>query len=370
MADGAAATPVPSRPGPESEPAHHSRRALRIARGHLRKRLLKLAGYLVVVYLVVKLLPGLEEALKSLERVSWEWVVAAAAVEVLSETGFVTSWRAIVDPEDLLSRDGRGERMGTRVAWAQLGGGMLVPGGSLSSVGVGAWILHRFGMPTTLVAERQFNLAFLNTGLDALALIVFGVGLASGIFPGELKLALTLLPAAVAAIGIVAALLIARRAERYAARARAKHAKLAVAIGTLARAVDDTRRLLVHRDGLKSVLGALAYLGFDVLVLWSAFIAINAHPAPGFAVVLMAYIIGALGGSLPLPAGIGAIGGMVGMLILYGVQHNAAVAAVLLYQAIGQLVPLIGGGIAYLFLRGKFGPIEAEPIPSQGDIVG
>ena len=106
-----------------------------------------------------------------------------------------------------------------------------------------------------------------------------------------------------------------------------------------------------------------------MLVLWSAFIAINAHPAPGFAVVLMAYIIGALGGSAPLPAGIGSIGGMVGMLILYGVQHNAAVVAVLLYQAIGQLVPLVGGGIAYLFLRGKFGPIEADPIPSRGDIV-
>jgi uncharacterized membrane protein YbhN (UPF0104 family) len=362
-------TPTPSRPGPEAEPGHHSRHALRTARGHLRKRLLKLAGYLAVVYLVVKLLPGLEQALSSLERVSWEWVVVAVAIEVLSETGFVTSWRAIVDPEDLLSRDGRGERMGTRVAWAQLGGGMLVPGGSLSSVGVGAWILHRFGMPTKLVAERQFNLSFLNTGIDALALIAFGIGLAGGILPGEQKLTLTLLPAVLAAIAILAVLRVARRAESYAARAHAKHPKLAVSIATLARAVEDTRDLLLHRDGLKSVLGALAYLGFDVLVLWSAFIAINAHPAPGFPVVLMAYIIGALGGSAPLPAGIGSIGGMVGMLILYGVQHNAAVVAVLLYQAIGQLVPLVGGAIAYLFLRGKFGPIEAETIPSRGDIV-
>jgi uncharacterized membrane protein YbhN (UPF0104 family) len=75
----------------------------------------------------------------------------------------------------------------------------------------------------------------------------------------------------------------------------------------------------------------------------------------------MAYIIGALGGSIPLPAGVGSIGGMVGMLILYGVDHNAAVAAVILYQAIGQLVPLIGGGIAYLLLRGKLGRIRQAP---------
>ena len=65
----------------------------------------------------------------------------------------------------------------------------------------------------------------------------------------------------------------------------------------------------------------------------------------------MAYIIGAVGGSLPLPAGVGSIAGMVGMLILYGVRHSAALAAVILYQAVGELVPLAGGGIAYVLLR-------------------
>ena len=128
-----------------------------------------------------------------------------------------------------------------------------------------------------------------------------------------------------------------------AERLRRNHPKIANSIATLADAVDDTDRLLFHRGGAKSVLGALVYLWLDVLVLWSAFIAIHAHPVPGFGVVVMAYIIGALGGSIPLPAGIGTIGGMVGMFILYGVSHDAAVAAVLLYQAIGLLVPLIGG---------------------------
>jgi hypothetical protein len=74
------------------------------------------------------------------------------------------------------------------------------------------------------------------------------------------------------------------------------------------------------------VLGVLAYLGFDVVVLWTAFLAIHAHPFPGFATVAMAYIVGALGGSIPLPASIGTIGGMAGMQILYGVGHNVAIA--------------------------------------------
>jgi uncharacterized membrane protein YbhN (UPF0104 family) len=327
---------------------------------------LKLLGYVVVGYLIVRLIPGLKAALRSLEQVKWQWVLAAVAVEVLSEMGFVVSWRAIVDPEDLLSSDGRGERMSTRVAWLQLGGGMLVPGGTMSSVGVGAWILHRFGMPNKLIAERQFNLQFLNTGIDALALIVFGAGLAIGILPGESKLTLTLVPAVVAAIGLACALLIARSGADYAQRAHDRRPKVAAAIRALSDAVEDTRRLLTHRDGLRAVLGAVGYLGFDVVVLWSAFIALGTDPTPTFAVVLMAYIIGALGGSIPLPAGVGAIGGMVGMLILYGVDHNAAVAAVILYQAIGQLVPLVGGAIAYLLLRGKLGPIRARSLePSR-----
>jgi len=191
-------------------------------------------------------------------------------------------------------------------------------------------------VPTKLIAEREFNLSFLNTAVDALALIVFGVGLATGILAGEQSLLLTLLPAAVAATGIAAALLIAPRAS--------------------------------SRGSWTTVLGVLAYLGFDVLVLWTAFLAIDAHPLPGFAIVIMAYIIGALGGSIPLPASIGTIGGIAGMLILYGVDHNPAIAAVLLHQAIGLLVPLTGGGIAYAIIRRRVGPtIRAADSPPRAD---
>jgi uncharacterized membrane protein YbhN (UPF0104 family) len=243
---------------------------------------------------------------------------------------------------------------------------MLVPGGSLSSVGVGALLLHRLGMPNKVIAERQFNLQFLNTGIDALALIVFGLGLAIGLLPGERNLLLTLVPALVAALGIAGALVIAAHGACFAARMQRTHPKVAASIAALADGVEDTKSLLTHRAGLGSVLGAIAYLGFDVLLLWSAFLAIGAHPAPSFAVVVLAYIIGALGGSLPLPAGAGSVGGMVGMLLLYGVARGPAVAAVVLYQAIGLLVPLVGGGIAYLVLRGKFGPIQASGLEPQG----
>ena len=338
-----------------------AQRALADAKGRLQTGGLKLAAYLLVAYLVVKLIPALKRALHSLEHVSWQWLLGAIALEVVSELGFALAWGAIVDPQKVLDQDGRGRAMDERVAWAQLGGGLLLPGGAWGGVGLGVWIMHRFGMPTRLIAEREFNLSFLNTAVDALAMIVAAVGLATGIFAGERHYLLTLLPAAVAAAGIAAAWLVAHRAGGHAKRLERKHPKIAGAITTLADAVDDTEKLLFHRGGWTSVLGVLAYFGFDVLVLWTAFLAIHANPIPGFAIVIMAYVVGALGGSIPLPAGIGTVGGMAAMLILYGVGHNAAIAAVLLHQAIGLLVPLSGGGIAYLVLRRRFGPIARAP---------
>jgi uncharacterized membrane protein YbhN (UPF0104 family) len=344
---------LPARPAGTRQ----TRRALSDVKNHLGTSALKLVGYLVVAYLVLRLIPTLNQALTSLKHVSWAWVVGAIALEVLSETGFVVAWRRIVDPDKVLQRDGRGWRMDQRVAWAQLGGGLLVPGGSLGGMGVGGWILHRFGMATKVIAEREFNLSFLNTAVDALALVVFGVGLATGIFAGEDRLLLTLLPATVAACGIAAALFIAPRASTYAARLEAKHAKLGRSIATLADAVNDTKRVLFHRGGLTTVLGAVAYLGLEMLILWLALRAVHAHPVPSFAIVVMAYIIGALGGSLPLPASVGTIGGIASMLIVYGVHHNPAVAAVLLHQAIGLLVPLAGGTVAYIIIRRQLGPV-------------
>jgi uncharacterized membrane protein YbhN (UPF0104 family) len=340
------------------------RESLSAARGRLAKSAIKLLGYAVFAFVLLKLIPGLKQALASLQHVSWAWVLAAIVIETVSELGFVTSWRAILDPEKLLGREGRGPRMSARVAWTQLGGSTLMPGGSLASMGVGGWILHRLGMPTRRIAEREFNLSFLNTAIDALALVGLGLALATGLFPGERKLTLTLLPAVLALFAVVAVRLLALRSSAHPHSDPAKHPKLAAASATLVDAVNDTDRLLFHRGGLKSVLGAVVYLGFDVLVLWSAFFAIHADPVPGFAVVVMAYIIGALGGSIPLPAGLGAVGGMVGMLILYGVGHNAAVAAVVIYQAVGLLVPLVGGAIAYVLLRRSMGQLrsgEVEP---------
>jgi uncharacterized membrane protein YbhN (UPF0104 family) len=345
----------------------HARHALGLARGHLRRRAVELAGFLLVVYAVLKLIPALKQALHALEHASWEWVIALLAIEVLSETGFVYAWTRIVDPDNVLGSGGPGRRMDEHVAWMQLGGGLLLPGGAWGGAGAGALILHRFGMATKVIAERQLNLSFLNTGIDALAIVVFGLGLSTGILAGEGNLLLTLLPAALAGAGIFAAVLFAPRADAAAKRLQPEHRKIATTITTLGAAVEDTKRVF-HRGAWAPALGGVAYLGFEVVVLWFSFRAVHASPVPGFPIILMAYGIGALGGSLPLPAAAGTIGGVAGMLIAYGVAHDAAIAAVLLHQAIGLLVPVIGGAIAYTILRRRLGPIK--PAAGNDPVIG
>jgi uncharacterized membrane protein YbhN (UPF0104 family) len=365
MAGNAAETALPASAG-EATQSHHTHHALSDTKRHLQKRALQLVLYALLAYLVLRLVPTLKQALHSLEHVGWEWIVGAIAIEVVSESGFVLSWRAIIDPENTLQQGGRGRRTADRVAWAQLGGGLVVPGGSYGGMGVGGLILHRFGMPTEVIARREFNLSFLNTTVSALALIVFGTGLATRIFSGESNLLLTLLPAAIAAAGLWAAGAIAVWSAGYADRLQAKHAKIASSITTLAQAVQDTKQIVFHRGGGRILLGSITYLGFEVLVLWVAFVAVHAHPYPGFAVVVMAYVIGALAGSLPLPAAVGTVGGVAGMLIVYGIHHDPAVAAVLVHQAIGLIVPLTGGSIAYTILRLRLGPI----VPRKDDGAG
>jgi uncharacterized membrane protein YbhN (UPF0104 family) len=66
----------------------------------------------------------------------------------------------------------------------------------------------------------------------------------------------------------------------------------------------------------------------------------------------MGYLIGELGGLIPVPGGIGGIdAGLVGTLVLYHVPLTAAAGAVLAYRAIVLWVPATVGGTAFVFLR-------------------
>jgi uncharacterized membrane protein YbhN (UPF0104 family) len=77
-------------------------------------------------------------------------------------------------------------------------------------------------------------------------------------------------------------------------------------------------------------------------------------------VILMGYLIGQLGGLIPLPGGIGGIDlGLIGVLVAYGTSAAGTAAAVFAYHVILFWLPLIIGGIAFAMLR--------RDMPSRGE---
>ena len=177
---------------------------------------------------------------------------------------------------------------------------------------------------------------------------------------------LTLLPAmlAVATIGLVACI------PAIAARARARGEPSSRArrwVDAVATALDDGVReagAILRRRDWKVIAGSLGYWAFDNAVLWACFKAFG--ESPPITLVLMGYLIGQLGGLLPIPGGIGGIdGGLIGTMIVYGLPAAATAAAVLAYRVILFWLPLVLGGAAFAALRrGLEDPARAGPLRS------
>ena len=120
----------------------------------------------------------------------------------------------------------------------------------------------------------------------------------------------------------------------------------------------EARQILGSGD-MRVLAGAVGYWAFDNAVLWATFHAFGLSPP--LMVILMGYLIGQLGGLLPLPGGIGGIdGGLIGTLIVYGAPAAGTAAAVLAYRVILFWLPLLAGGIAFATLR--------RDMPTSGEL--
>jgi hypothetical protein len=82
-------------------------------------------------------------------------------------------------------------------------------------------------------------------------------------------------------------------------------------------------------------------------VLWAILHALGTPPP--VAVVVLAYFVGQVANTLPLPGSVS--GGMVGLLLAFGVDADLAVAAVLAYRAVAIWLPAPCGLVALARLR-------------------
>jgi uncharacterized membrane protein YbhN (UPF0104 family) len=282
-------------------------------------------------------IPGLDKIDDKLTRVGASALIAALALEWLSCVGYVLTVQLV------LSRAPR--RFAARLAWAEMAFGAALSFGGAGSLAVGAWVLKARGMPARRIAERSAVLFLLTSAINVIFLIVFGLGLAVGLFPGPSNPLLSVLPAAVGAGTLAFFLVLPRVVEP---RVRDRRGRTAVLLQGASDSIRATRRLLVKPDWHN--VGPTIYLLADIIVL---FVCLNAvGQAPPFAAVVLAYQIGYLANVIPIPGGIGVLdSGLVGMLVLYGAKAAPATAAVLVYHAIALWVPTAFGTIAFMLLR-------------------
>ncbi len=311
------------------------------------------------MYFVLPKLAGAGNTLHHLESGDVWWVAVGVVLELASFAGYVVLFRAVFVGRGVHPPGPIGWRESYQITMAGLAATRLFATAGAGGVALTAWALRRSGMAPRLVACRMVAFIVLLYAVYAGSVLIDGIGLGTGLFPGGGSFALTIVPAIVAAalMGLVGAMAllpgdIERRLVRWGHSGAGRLARW-VAVGATAPAlaasgVRTAIELLRSRD--PGLLGAVAWWGFDISVLWAMFHAFGSPPP--FTVIWMAYFLGMLGNLLPLPGGLGGVeGGMIGAFAAFGVDFNLAVASVLAYRAISFWLPTIPGAIAYFQLR-------------------
>ena len=309
----------------------------------LAKRTLQIIVVLAVVGLVLLLAPGLGEVRDQLKGAKPEWLALAVALEALSCISYVLMFRPIFC-----------RNMPWRTSWeigmAELAAGSIVPASGAGGLALGAWILSEGGMPAERIASRSVAFFLIKSSVNFIAVATLGTILFLGVGP-DLSPWLTIVPAVCSVAVIGAVLLVPRLGVGEAVAGdegrtrRAVRAVRKALVGGTREAVQIVR----SRNGLV-IAGSLGYWAFDNAVLWATFHAFGF--SPDITVILMGYLIGQLGGLLPLPGGLGGIdGGLIGTLIVYGIPAAPVAAAVLAYRVILFWLPLLLGAVAFLSLR-------------------
>jgi uncharacterized membrane protein YbhN (UPF0104 family) len=276
------------------------------------------------------------------------WVLAAAVFELLSFGGYILLLWLVGSRES--------ERLGLREsAEITLGGAAatrLIPTAGAGGAAMTLWALRRTGMGTRRAASTLLTFLVLVYAVFLGALALSGAVLTlHGVGP----LALTALPAGLALAGMLLAL----AAAIWLPTGGTGRVRTAGAV--LGGAVRDAIEHVRSAD--PRLLGAFAWWGFDMAVLYGMLNAFG-H-APHFSIVVLAYFLGQVANTMPVPGA--ASGGLVGVLLAFGVDADLAIVSVLAYRALAIWVPAPIGLVALSKLRRTMARWEredsAEPEP-------
>jgi uncharacterized membrane protein YbhN (UPF0104 family) len=231
----------------------------------------------------------------------------------------------------------------------------VLPVSGAGGLALGVWALRRGGMSTERIARRTVGFYLLTSLANVGGVIAFAGLYAVGILDHDRNSTLTYASgaASAAATGIVLALPWLLESRGRGARLGKRSDRLAAVVRlarcSLAQGVRDAVVLLRQRS-IGVLAGSFGTLAFDIAVLGVTFKAFGYSPPLG--VLVLGYLIGQLGGNLPLPGGIGSVdAGLIGIFALYHQPLAPTTAAVLVYHAIALWIPALPGSVAFVQLR-------------------
>ena len=350
--------------GPDAAPAEGWRPALSALAKRLPLRQIVVFGVAGVgLYIVWPQLVDLYSQLPQLRGILWLWFVLMGVLEAAS---FTCAWG--------LMRLTLNEPSWFLIGTAQLTSNAVsrvIPGGAASGGTASYQMFAATGAPPERIVSGLTATTLLSTGV----LVSLPVLSLPAILFGGATVAGTLLHALLYGMSVFALILAAGAVALFTD-------KPLRGVGTLVQRAHNrllrhreplhglSDRLIDERDLIKSMLGrrwwvALPYAAGNWLLDYSALLAALAAAGarPRASLVLLAYVVAALLGMVPItPGGLGFVEvGLVATLGLAGVGAAEATLATLAYRLVSFWMPIPAGGVAYVLYRRRYGSKAAPP---------
>jgi uncharacterized protein (TIRG00374 family) len=324
---------------------------------------LVIVAILVALYLVLPELAGLEDSLRKIEDADPVWMAVALGFNLLSFAAYIALFRGVLGGAGVSPkvRERLDWRTSYQITLAGLAATRLFAAGGAGGIALTYWALRRAGTEARQAASRMVAFLVLLYTIYLVALVICGIFLRIGLFPGPAPVSMTIVPAALAGVALVILFLIAlipADFERVVARWAQGHRRVRLARriasipATIATGTRTALSLLRHpSSGVLAIVGAAGFWAANIAVLWACFHAFG-EDVPTF-VLVQGFFVGMTANLLPFfPGGVGSVdAGMIAAFLAFGEPSSAVFVSVLAYRVIAFWLPIPPGIFAYLQLR-------------------
>jgi uncharacterized protein (TIRG00374 family) len=321
---------------------------------------------LVVILAIYFVLPKITETGDALNRIKDAdpvWLTVALGFNLLSFAAYIALFAGIVAgpsaPPEV--RERLDWSASYQITLAGLAATRLFSAGGAGGIALTYWALRRAGMAARETARRMVAFLVLTYAFYLGALVLCGIFLRVGIFPGPSPVGMTIVPAGLAGAVLIVFLLISfipDDFERLVARWARGHRRVALARriasipATIASGTRTALSILRHpSSGFLAILGAAGFWAANIGVLWACFHAYG-ESVPK-AVLVQGFFVGMTANLLPFfPGGVGSVdAGMIAAFLAFGLPSSTVFVAVLTYRVIAFWLPIPPGIVAYFQLR-------------------